>query len=180
LLLVSGCAVLGRGERGGASSILAVRDQVYPLSLHLDRDSVEVDGVLYRVESRFVADSVLWIQTRVVASNRKPRVVSTTDGACQPVVRIYQEPRRNGAPVWDETRWLRPPTGCQRAGRGLTLEPGQERVVHAVAVAPLRLRAVLPPRRYYLTVVFWVGGQAYEVASGEGDVDRAGEVAGGR
>jgi hypothetical protein len=170
LLAASGCAVLGRGKSTGKTSILIIKDHTYPLIRRLESDSVEVDGVLYRVDSHFEVGSGLWVKTRVVATNRAEETVSSSFTGCQPVVRIYREPRRNGVPVWDETRWLDPPTRCQRQGLGLTLNPGEERVLHTRAVAPLRFRAILPPQSYYFSVVFWVGGQAYEVASGEGRV----------
>jgi hypothetical protein len=135
-------------------------------------DSIVVDGVVYRVESRFAADSVLWIQSRLVAANRTEGVTTASYGACLPLVRLYLDSARAGLPIWDESLAISEKEGCTgRRGRPYRLEPGQEMQLHVVAVAPRRLRAYLPPRLYYFSVVFWLGGQAYEVASGHAELE---------
>lgn len=154
LMVASGCATLRRGER-----------PVPPPA------SITVDGVTYRAESYFAADSVLWIKTRVIASNELVEGVSKSSyGACLPAVRVYGDRRRVDNPVWSEPEVLSPPGECDRRGRSLSLAPGEERQLHLVAVAPRRLNALLTPRRYYFSVTIWLDGRAYEVAAGQDDL----------
>jgi hypothetical protein len=133
-------------------------------------DSVVVDGLTYRAEARFVVDSVFWVHTRVHVVNRTDTAGISSYGSCPPIVRVYLDEQRAGMPIWDEAFTITRPVECDRTGREVRLRPGETRQLHHVAVAPRRLRAFLPPRQYYLGVVFWVNGEGYELAAGQGEL----------
>lgn len=106
-----------------------------------------------------------------MASNGTEATVAPKYSACHPVVRIYLGADRSGIPVWDETKLIKEPVGCEAETGGLRLAPGQSRQLHFMGVAPRRLNGSLPPGRYRLSVIFWLGGQAYELGSGEGEIE---------
>lgn len=170
LLVVAGCAVLGRGGASAPPPEIRVGNGTYPLQRFMAADSVEVDGLTYLVEARFVTDSVFWIHTRLRVANRTDTIRSTSYGSCPPIVRVYFDEGRAGLPIWDEALTITKPAECDRGGRVVRLNPGEQRQLHHVAVAPRRLNAILPPRLYYLGVVFWVNGQGYELAAGQDEL----------
>lgn len=167
LLVLSGCALLGRGGEGGAPPEITIGSATYPLQRLMRIDSVVIDGLTYRAEARFVTDSVVWIHSRLHVMNRTDTIGVSSYGSCPPIVRVYLDESRAGLPIWDEARTITRPVACERGGKEVRLHPGQVRQLHHVAVAPRRLNAFLPPRQYYLGVVFWVNGRGYELASGQ-------------
>jgi hypothetical protein len=157
---------MGRGGENGPPPEIEIGGATYPLQRYMRTDSVMVDGLTYRAEAWFVTDSVFWIHTRVQVVNRTDTIGAASYGSCPPIVRVYFDERRAGLPIWDEALTITRPVECDRGGREMRLNPGELRQLHHAAVAPRRLNALLPPRQYYLGVVFWVSGRGYEVAAG--------------
>jgi hypothetical protein len=157
---------MGRGGENGPPPEIEIGGATYPLQRYMRTDSVVVDGLTYRAEARFVTDSVVWIHTRLHVFNGTEREAGALYGSCPPIVRVYLDEQRAGRPIWDEAFTITGSAKCDSGGKAVRLRPGEVRQLHHVAVAPRRLKAFLPPRQYYLGVVFWVSGRGYEVAAG--------------